>query len=142
MGNWTTPGCTDLPLSAHSGQSPRTQLPHCARAQASLPCGVQPNDYRDAMPEAVERATDRPCEDCGAQVIAGQEPIDPAFEDPDVVATGVTMVGSEWCTNLDCPSNHRPRGLHRVGVNRYICDVCNEVLAGRMSAILAHRRTH
>lgn len=92
------------------------------------------------MTEAVGRVTDRPCEDCGAVVLVGQEPIDPAFEDPDVVATGVRTMGSEWCTNLDCPSNYRPRGLHRVGVSRYICEVCGEVLTGPISAILAHRR--
>jgi hypothetical protein len=95
------------------------------------------------MTEAPDhRATDRPCEDCGAPVVEGREPIDLANEDPDVVATGATTVGSEWCTNLDCPSNNRPRGLRRVGVNRYTCKVCSEVLTGRMSVILDHRRTH
>lgn len=94
------------------------------------------------MTEAPERATDRPCEDCGGPVVEGREPIDPAHEDPDVVAIGATTVGSEWCANLDCPSNHRPRGLHRVGVNQYVGKVCSEVLTGRMSAILDHRETH
>jgi len=100
------------------------------------------NDYGGLMSEAAERPMDRPCEDCGAFGVAGLEPIDPALEDPDVVATGVTMVGSEWCTNLDCPSNHAVRGLKRVGVSRYICKVCGEELTGPTSAIFAHRRTH
>lgn len=99
------------------------------------------NDYGGLMSEVAERPTDRPCEDCGALVVAGLEPIDPGLEDPEVVTTGVTMVGSEWCTNLDCPSNQLS-GLKRVGVSRYICKVCGEELTGPTSAIFAHRRTH
>jgi len=75
-------------------------------------------------------------------VVIGQEPVDLALEEPDVIATGVQTLGSEWCTNLDCPSNRRPRGLHRVGVNRYVCDACGAVLTGPMSEIAAHRRAH
>lgn len=70
------------------------------------------------------------------------EPIDPVLEDPEVVASGVTAVGSEWCTNLGCPSNHALPGLQRVGVNHYLCNVCHEDLRGPISAVLAHRRMH
>lgn len=94
------------------------------------------------MSAAEERPTGRPCEDCGGLVVAGLEPIDPAVEDPEVVASGATSVGSEWCTNLGCPSNHVLRGLHRVGVNIYVCKVCREELRGRISVVLAHRGSH
>lgn len=104
------------------------------------------------MTDAAATVTDRPCEDCGEVVVAGLEPIDPTLSDRYEVATGVTVVGSdhvdilvqqvEWCTNLDCPSNHLPPGLHRVGVNRYVCNVCGDVLTGPIGTILAHRRTH
>ena len=75
-------------------------------------------------------------------VVVGLEPIDPALEDPEVVASGVTTVGSEWCTNLDCPSNHALRGLHRVGVNIYVCKVCREELRGPITVIVGHRAAH
>ena len=93
------------------------------------------------MTEASARSTGRVCEDCGGLVIAGREPIDEAREDSEVVATGVTTMGSEWCTNLDCSSNDLG-GLHRIGVNRYLCDACGNVLAGPTSSVFAHRRTH
>lgn len=94
------------------------------------------------MSDAVERPTGRPCEDCSGLVVVGLEPIDPALEDPEVVASGVTTVGSEWCTNLDCPSNHALRGLHRVGVNIYVCKVCREELRGPITFIVGHRAAH
>lgn len=94
------------------------------------------------MSAGAERPTGLPCEDCGGLVVVGLEPIDPAMEDPDVVASGVTSVGSEWCTNLDCPSNHVLQGLHRVGVSDYVCKVCGEQLVAPISAVFAHRRSH
>lgn len=83
------------------------------------------------------------CEDCGAPVLAGLEPADP-LDQESVVATvgGVPMVGSEWCTNLDCPSNTCIPGLRRIGINRWICTTCQGVLTGPMSEIFAHLRTH
>jgi hypothetical protein len=98
--------------------------------------------YRCNMTAGDERPTGLPCEDCGGLVVAGLEPIDPAHEDPDVVAWGISSVGSEWCTNLDCPSNHAIRGLHRVGVSSYVCKVCGEELSGPVSTVFAHRRSH
>lgn len=88
-----------------------------------------------------EQPTDRPCEDCGGVVVAGLEPIT-GTGDPDVIATGVFVVGSEWCTILDCPSNHAVAGLRRVGVNGYTCEVCGKALRTPMSEVFAHRRTH
>lgn len=104
--------------------------------------GVSGHLYRCDMSAAAERPTGRPCEDCGGLVVAGLEPIDPALEDPEVVASGISSVGSEWCTNLDCPSNHALRGLHRVGDSIYLCNVCHEELRGPVSVVLAHRRSH
>ena len=75
-------------------------------------------------------------------VVVGTEPIDPVVEDPEVVASGATSVTSEWCTNLECPSNHALRGLHRVGVSAYLCEVCGEELRGPISDVLGHRGTH
>lgn len=83
----------------------------------------------------------RPCEDCGAVVVSGLERIAPGAE-PELDALGVIEVGSEWCTNLDCPSNHVQRGLKRVGVNEYVCTNCGETLRTPMSAVFAHRRKH
>lgn len=37
-------------------------------------------------------------------IVAGLEPIT-EVDDAELAATGVSVVGSEWCTNLDCPSN-------------------------------------
>ncbi len=74
-------------------------------------------------------------------VVAGLVPIT-AADDPELAATGVSVVGSEWCTNLDCPSNHAVRGLWRLGVNDYTCNVCGEALRTPMSEVFAHRRTH
>jgi hypothetical protein len=93
---------------------------------------VAPTDYQP---------TDRPCEDCGAVVVAGLEPLT-ASDDPELTATGVSAVGSEWCTNLDCRSNHAVPGLWRIGVNDYTCKVCGEALRTPMSEVVAHRRTH
>jgi hypothetical protein len=52
------------------------------------------------------------------------------------------VVGSEWCTNLGCSSNHVVEGLWRVGVNDYTCKACGEALRTPMSEVFAHRRTH
>jgi len=87
-----------------------------------------------------ERQTDRPCEDCGAVVLTGQEPVTAGAEH-EPVAAGKRTVGSEWCTNLDCPSNHL-RGLWRVGVNDYVCEQCGAALRTPMEQVFAHRRTH
>lgn len=83
---------------------------------------------------------DHPCEDCGGLVISGLEPFAPG-DDPELEAEGLTGYGSDWCTNLDCPSNHL-MGLARVGVNDYICAVCGEALRTPFRAVLAHRATH
>lgn len=88
-----------------------------------------------------ERRTDRPCEDCGGVVVAGLEPVTTS-DDCELTATGVSVVGSEWCVNLGCPSNHVMPGLWRVGVNDYRCKVCGECLRTPMSQVLAHRQTH
>ena len=96
-----------------------------------------------ALVRSLERSTVRPCEDCGGLVVEGLEPVDPADEVGDVVVVhGLAMVGSDWCTNLDCPSNHAVRGLHRVGVNQYACKTCSESLTGPVMSILAHLRAH
>jgi hypothetical protein len=94
------------------------------------------------MSEATERPTGRPCEDCGALVVEGPEPLAPANDNAGTMHTGVLMVRSEWCTAPNCPSNHALAGLHRVGVNRYVCTVCRDVLTGPMSSILDHQRAH
>lgn len=94
------------------------------------------------MAEAVTHPTGVPCEDCGGFVVEGLEPGDPADESLDVVVQGVPMVSSEWCTDLDCPSNHAVPGLHRVDVNRHICKVCRETPTGPIRSVLAHRQTH
>ena len=93
------------------------------------------------VPSADEQPTDRPCEDCGGLVVSGLEPFAPG-DDPEMGAEGLRAAGSEWCANLDCPSNHVLRGLTRVGVNDYICTVCGEALRTPMSEVFAHRRTH
>lgn len=64
------------------------------------------------------------------------------FARGELEAKGLTAAASDWCTNLDCPSNHVLRGLTRVGVNDYICTVCGEALRTPMSAVRAHRATH
>lgn len=84
---------------------------------------------------------DMPCEDCGGLVVSGLEPL-AGDDDPELDAEGLPAVRSEWCTNLDCPSNHVLKGLTRVGVNDYICMVCGEALRTPMSAVRAHRATH
>ena len=88
-----------------------------------------------------ERPTDRPCEDCGGLVISGLEPVAPG-DDPELEAEGLTAAESDWCTNLDCPSNYALKSLTRVGVNDYICRVCGEALRTPMSAVRAHTATH
>ena len=94
------------------------------------------------VPRADEQTTDRPCEDCGGLVVSGLEPFAPG-DDPEIETEGLTAAWSEWCTNLDCPTNHVLRGLTRVGVNDYICTIFRgEVLRTPMSAIRAHRATH
>lgn len=86
-------------------------------------------------------APDRPCDDCGGVVVSGHEPTT-AADKPELAAAGETVVGSEWCTNLGCPSNHVLRGLTRVGVNDYLCEECGEALRTPISLVFAHRRTH
>ena len=72
-------------------------------------------------------------------VVAGLEPF--AVDDLELTPTEVPEAASEWCTNLDCPSNHAVRGLWRVGVNDYRCKVCGDLLRTPMSAVLAPRKT-
>lgn len=98
-------------------------------------------EYGSAVRHSDDEATGRPCEDCGGVVVVGVERI-AMGDEPELDVTEVTEVGSEWCTNLDCPSNHVQRGLTRVGVNDYICTVCDESLRTPMSEVFAHRRTH
>ena len=93
------------------------------------------------VPGADEQPTGQPCEACGSVVVTGQEPITAASE-PELAASGVWVTGSEWCTNLDCPSNHVLLGLIRVGVNHYICAVCDEALRTPIDLVFAHRRMH
>ncbi len=59
------------------------------------------------------------------------EPIED-FAEPDEPG-GPREVPVHWCPNLDCPSNHALRGLVRVGVNLYVCEVCGEQLSGPFS---------
>ena len=94
----------------------------------------------EGVREADTFPRDLPCEDCGGLVVSGLEPFAPG-DDPALEAEGLTVAGSDWCTNLDCPSNHI-RGLARVGVNDYICTVCGEALRTPFSAVRAHRATH
>ena len=98
-------------------------------------------DYGVIVLDSDETPIDRPCEDCGGLVVSGLEPFAPG-DDPELEAECLTAARSEWCTNLDCPSNHVLRGLTRVGVNDYICTVCGEALRTPMSAVRAHRATH
>lgn len=93
------------------------------------------------MPRTEGEPTDRSCEDCGGLVVVGQEPVT-AETEPGLVASGVWTVGSEWCTNLDCTSNHALSGLTRVGVNDYLCAVCGQALHTPISQVVAHRRSH
>jgi hypothetical protein len=88
-----------------------------------------------------EQPTDRPCEDCGGSVVVGQEPVT-ADAEPELTAAGVWTVGSDWCANLDCPSNHVLSGLVRVGVNDYVCEACGESLRTPVDGVFAHRRSH
>lgn len=90
-------------------------MPLCAYSN----CAVWPIfwAYCCAM-NAESRPTGRPCEDCGAVVVIGLEPFGPG-DDPELESEGLTEVGSQWCTNLDCPSN-RLRDLLRVGINDYV----------------------
>ena len=74
-------------------------------------------------------------------VVSGLEPIT-AADDPELTATGLTEFGSDWCTDLDCPSNHVQPGLRRTGVNDYICTLCGQALRTPMSAVRAHLRSH
>jgi hypothetical protein len=98
-------------------------------------------DYGGSVRESDEISMDLPCEDCGGLVVSGLEPFAPS-DDPTLEAEGLTAARSEWCTNLDCPSNHVLRGLTRVGVNDYICTVCGEALRTPISAVRAHGATH
>ncbi len=56
-------------------------------------------------------------------LVSGLEPFAPG-DDPVLEAEGLTAAGSEWCTNLECPTNHVLRSLIRVGVNDSACKVC------------------
>ena len=93
------------------------------------------------MLDSDEFPIERPCEDCGGLVVFGLEPFAPG-DDPELESEGLTAARSEWCTNLDCPSNHVLKRLTRVGVNDYVCTVCREALRTPMSAVRAHRATH
>lgn len=73
-------------------------------------------------------------------MVVGQEPVT-AEEEPELVSDGIWTAGSEWCTNLECPSNHL-KGLHRVGVNDYVCLDCAETLRTPIGQVFAHRRDH
>lgn len=97
--------------------------------------------YGAVVPHADDQPTNRPCEDCDGVVVAALEPIT-ATDDPELADSGVSVVGSECCTNLDSPSNHAVPGLWRVGVNDYTCKVCGEALRMPMSEVVEHRRTH
>jgi hypothetical protein len=80
------------------------------------------------------------CEECGAILESGREPNSP-HDDVEAWQAGETERAVVWCPNLDCASNQL-KGLHRVGVNRYVCTVCGKDLSGPMSQIFGHRRTH
>jgi hypothetical protein len=83
----------------------------------------------------------RPCEDCGSQVVSGLEPFDYDEDHPDRAQTDSRYERSDWCTNLDCPSNQL-RGLRRTGVNDYQCLECDAVVRTPFTDVAAHRRGH
>lgn len=121
----------------HSAASRRTSKRTTPEIRAPLISAV----YGAMVAPSDDQPTDHPCEDCGGVVVSGLEPITDTG-DPELTAAGASVVGSEWCANLDCPSNHAVPGLWRVVVNDYTCRVCGETLRTPMSAVLAHRRTH
>lgn len=84
------------------------------------------------MEKAEAIATPDPCEDCGGHVVADLEPV-VSFDHLEF---------SEWCTNLDCRSNHALPGLWRLGVNDYQCRACGQMLKTPIAAVLAHVRSH
>ena len=64
-----------------------------------------PAHYRNRVSEVPDRPTDRPCEDCGTELVGGPVHIDIVGEDSDVVASGESVY-SDWCPNLDCLTSH------------------------------------
>jgi len=48
---------------------------------------------------------------------------------------------SDWCTNLDCPSNQLC-GLRRTGVDDCQCLECDAVVRTPFPDVTAHRRKH
>jgi hypothetical protein len=112
-------------------------MPICGRSARTH------DPYAECMVDSLwERQSSRPCEDCRGLVVVGMEPAEPEDHGGSRVVDGVPMNECDWCTNLDCPSNHALRGLHRVGVNQYVCSGCDRTLTGTMMSIFAHRRTH
>ncbi|GHJ60469.1 hypothetical protein NOK12_29870 [Nocardioides sp. OK12] len=97
-----------------------------------------------SVEEEDRRVEARPCEACGSQVVSGLEPVGPERYDSDGLPTdeGGCFDRVEWCTNLDCPSNRCLEGLHRVGVNDYVCLECGETLRTPTAGVFAHRRRH
>lgn len=87
-----------------------------------------------------------PCPDCGSLVVSGLEPLDgDDGDDGDIQARQLVehrYERSEWCTDLECPSNHTVAGMQRVGVNDYTCSACGDRLHAPMSRVLSHRRRH
>lgn len=88
------------------------------------------------------RVDPRPCEDCGSKVVSGLEPFDYDEDHPDRVQTDSRYERSDWCINLDCPSNRCGVGRIRVGVNHYVCVECGDMLHTPFSLVLAHIRNH
>ena len=72
------------------------------------------------------------CEDCGGRVITGVE------------GTGHDRVvhESDWCTNLDCPSNYARKPFHRLGVGSLKCRICHDIIVGPIREAQAHAMGH
>lgn len=74
------------------------------------------------------------CEDCGSALEVGREPISEASE-PELWANGERSVSSDWCPNLDCPSNNLLRDFRRVGVAMWQCKTCDDQLLGSLADV-------
>jgi len=75
------------------------------------------------------------CEECGTQLVVGEEHVEDADDSTATVAV-------DWCPNLRCPSNGRPRGFQRISPQQYRCATCDEVVTAFIDRVIAHRNSH